>query len=252
MARGSPFQRSKLSEQIAQRLTDQILDGSLPPSRALPSERELARQCGVSVGVIREALRSLAATGLLDIRHGVGSFVNPRDRWNTSTPILLLLMSEPSSVLSVHEVRTVLEVMSAERAAEMAGPEDLRALNDALTLMAEHLDHPEENVAADLDFHLALARATHNPILLSVLQPLIEPMHECMLRGTHVPAAARHALEAHRAILDAVRGHSPGRARGAMERHLQTTRQELETLADQQLRPGRWEKAAPTVVWKVE
>ncbi len=252
MAQGSPFQRSKLSEQIAHRLTDQILDGSLPPLQCLPSERELARQCGVSVGVIREALRSLAATGLLDVRHGVGSFVNPRDRWNISTPILLLLMSEPNSVLSVHEVRAVLEVMSVERAAEMAGPEDLRALDTTLSRMAEHLDHPEENVADDLEFHLALARAAHNPVLLSVLQPLIGPMRECMLRGTHVPAAARHALEAHRLILDAVRAHSPERAREAMERHLQTTRQELETLVDQQLRPGRWEKPAPSVAWKVE
>jgi GntR family transcriptional repressor for pyruvate dehydrogenase complex len=239
MATQPVLKRSKLSEQLASHLTDLIVDGTLPPERSLPPEREVARQYGVSVGVVREAIRSLAAIGLVDVRHGIGSFVNPRDLWNTAAPMLLLIQSEPSSVLAVHDVRSSLELMSAETASTMAGPGDMQAMDEALDRMEKHVDEPELNVAADLDFHLALARATHNRILLSVLQPLIEPIHECMLRGTHVPRAARRALTYHRDIVQAVRAHATAEARIAMERHMQTTREELLSLIDEGLDRGR-------------
>lgn len=226
------IKRSKLSEQLAAHLTDLIVDGTLPPEQSFPPERELARQYGVSVGVVREAIRGLASMGLVDVRHGVGTFVKRREEWNTTAPMLLLIQSEPSSVLSVHEVRAPLEVVSAETAATMAGPADLAALDDALTRMSAHLDDPQANVDADLDFHLALARATHNRILLSVLSSLIGPIHECMLRGTHVSSAARAALVSHRKIVNAVRAHAPREAQTAMQQHMEMTRGELTSLID--------------------
>jgi GntR family transcriptional regulator, transcriptional repressor for pyruvate dehydrogenase complex len=232
MATQRVLRRSKLSEQLAGHLTDLIVDGTLAPSESLPPERELAKQYIVSVGVVREAIRSLSAIGLLDVRHGVGSIVNPRELWNTSAPMLLLIQSEPNSVLAVHDVRSPLEVVSAETAATMAGPPDVQVLDDALGRMTANMDDLEANVAADLDFHLALARATHNRILLSVLQSLIEPIHECMLRGTHVRTAARLAITFHRAIADAVRAHSPHQARQAMLQHMEITREELMSLVD--------------------
>jgi DNA-binding FadR family transcriptional regulator len=225
--------RTKLSEQIAAHLTDLIVDGTLPPLQALPTEREFAKQYGVSVGVIREAIRILATGGLVDVRHGVGSVVNPRDLWNTAAPLLLMIQSEPGSVLSVHDVRTPLEVMSAETAATMADPVDLAAIDSALERMTAQVEDPEANVAADLDFHLALAKATHNRLLLSILQSLIEPIHECMLRGTHVPTAARHALKTHRSVVDAIHARAPKDARLAMERHMKDTRDELMTLLEE-------------------
>jgi len=225
--------RSKLSEQVASHLTDLIVDGTLQPLQALPTEREFAKQYGVSIGVIREAIRILATGGLVDVRHGVGSFVNPRHLWNTAAPLLLLIQSEPSSVLAVHDVRAPLEMMSAETAATMADTADLLALDGALERMTANLDDPDANVAADLDFHLALAKATHNRLLLSILQSLIEPIHECMLRGTHVPTAARHALMAHRGVVDAVHARAPKDARIAMERHMKDTRDELMSLVDE-------------------
>jgi GntR family transcriptional regulator, transcriptional repressor for pyruvate dehydrogenase complex len=240
MATSRVLQRRKLSEQLAGHLTDFVVDGTLAPGEALPPERELGRQYGVSVGVVREAIGSIAAIGLVDVRHGVGSFVNPRDLWNTAAPMLLLIQSEPSSVLAVHDVRAPLEYMSAETAVTMAGPSNMAEIDEALRRMAENVDQPEANVAADLDFHLALARATHNRILLTVLQPLIEPIHECMLRGTHVPTAARRAVSDHEEIAEAVRARAPREARAAMRRHMQTTREELMSLIDEGVERVGW------------
>jgi len=240
MATQKVLRRSRLSEQVAGHLTDLIVDGTLAAETSLPSERELARQYGVSVGVVREAIRSLAAIGLVDVRHGVGSLVNPRSLWNAAAPMLLLIQSEPNSVLAVHDVRAALECMSAETAATMAGPDNLREIEESLERMEKDLDDPNANVAADLEFHLALARATHNGILLSVLQPLIEPIHECMLRGTHVPTAALRAVAYHRSIADAVRKRAPREARASMHQHMHTTREELMSLIDEGLEPSMW------------
>jgi len=154
--------------------------------------------------------------------------------------MLLLIQSEPNSVLAVHDVRAALECMSAETAATMAGPDNLREIEESLERMEKDLDDPNANVAADLEFHLALARATHNGILLSVLQPLIEPIHECMLRGTHVPTAALRAVAYHRSIADAVRKRAPREARASMHQHMHTTREELMSLIDEGLEPSMW------------
>lgn len=231
MATAPVLRRLRLSEQLASHLTDLIVDSSLLPSHSLPPERELAKQYGVSVGVVREAIRSIAALGLVDVRHGVGTFVNPREEWNTNAPMFLQVQSEPSSVLAVHDVRAPLEVMSAETAAALASPADIAALDQALDAMAGNLEDLEANVNADLNFHLALAHAAHNRILLSVLQSLIGPIHECMVRGgIIVPTAAERALTFHRTIVDAVRAHTPRDARHAMQTHMSSTREELLSL----------------------
>src|SRR5581483_9220922 len=174
MSAAMPLRRARLGEQLAGHLTDLIVDGSLAPAQPLPTERELARQFSVSIGVVREAIKSLAAIGLVEVRHGVGTFVNPRERWNTATPMLLLVRSEPSSVLDVHDLRVPLEMVAVEWAAKRATAADLAGVAATLEGMRACLRQPQEFIAADLAFHLALARATHNRILLAVLQPLIE------------------------------------------------------------------------------
>ena len=227
MSTAQPLRRARLGEQLAGHLTDLIVDGTLAPAQPLPTERELARQFSVSVGVVREAIRSLAAIGLVEVRHGVGTFINTRERWNTATPMLLLVRSEPNSVLDVHDLRVPLEMAAVEWAAKRATAADLAGVAATLESMREGLRQPEEFIAADLAFHLALARATHNRILLAVLQPLIEPLQECMLRGFRIPVAAPRALAEHEQIAAAVAGRSVRLARDAMRRHLRTSRDEL-------------------------
>ncbi len=227
MATVTTLQRSKLSEQLALSLTDAILDGTYAPDRPLPTERELAARYLVSVGVVREAVRRLAAIGLVEVRHGVGMFVTPVDHWNPSIRILSLMRHDPRAVLRVHAVRSPLEVMSAQEAALRAGEDDIAALERAVVRMETTVEQRVATIEADLDFHVALARSTHNPVLLVVLQPLIEPIHECMLRSAGIAEAAIHAVNEHHTILAAVRAHDADAARVAMVRHMETNHAEL-------------------------
>lgn len=221
------LQRGGLGGQIAAQLTDLIVDGTLAAAQALPTERELAKEFGVSIGVVREAINSLTALGLVEVRHGVGSFVNPRERWNTATPMMLLVRSETSTVLDVYDVRAPLEMAAVEWAARRATSADLLALDKALTRMRETLHQQEAFAAADLEYHVTLAQGAHNRMLLTVLRPLLEPIRDCILHITHIPIAATRAVTEHEEISAAVSAHKVVQARDAMRRHLRTTREEL-------------------------
>lgn len=237
MSGAAKLQRGGLGSQIAVQLTDLIVEGTLTAAQPLPTERELAREFGVSIGVVREAIKSLSAMGLVEVRHGVGSFVNPREAWNTAAPMRLLVRSESSLVLEVYDVRAPLEMAAVEWAAQRATPADLEALDGALEHMRASLEDRESFVTADLEYHVALARAAHNGMLLTVLQPLLEPIRDCMLRITHIPIAATRAAMEHEEISAAVHAQRVTQARAAMRRHLGTTREELVALTKLPPRP---------------
>src|SRR5947209_15446049 len=99
--------RQRLGEQVAQHLRELIVEGEVAAGQALPPERELARRFGVSSVVIREALTSLSATGLVTVRHGVGSFVTTPDHWRMAEPVATLIRSGRASLLHVVESRAI-------------------------------------------------------------------------------------------------------------------------------------------------
>jgi GntR family transcriptional repressor for pyruvate dehydrogenase complex len=218
--------RQKLSEQISQHLREMIVEGDIAVGDSLPPERELARRFGVSSVVIREALNALSVTGLVEIRHGVGSFVISPDNWQVSEPISALMRNGRADLLHVLEVRAIIEVQMAGLAAQRHGATALDALDSALAQMALSLHDPVANVAADLEFHGALAEATDNPIFWQLLQPILAPIHTGMLRGTDLPEAMERALHEHQAIRAAVAAGQSIDAQTAMQRHMETAKQE--------------------------
>ena len=119
------------------------------------------------------------------------------------------------------EVRATLEGLSARAAAERATPEDLAAMRLALDEMDRLLDQPVLFIRSDLTFHLALARATHNPLLLALVEPTMTLMQHIRERMVNLPNAATGAQESHRRIYQAVLIHDPLEAAAAMAEHLQ-------------------------------
>lgn len=224
-------ERRRLSEQVAGQLREWIVGGEIGPGQTLPPERALARRFAVSSTVIREALRALSTSGLLEIRHGVGSFVTSPDHWRTAEPIATLMHSGRASLLHVLEIRASIEVEMSGHAAERRDDAALAALDAALARMESTPRDPEGNVAADMEFHHALAAATRNPILPIVLQPILAPIHLGMLRGTRLPDALARALDEHGRIRAAVAARDPAAARAAMRAHMRTSRRELEAAA---------------------
>ena len=190
--------RRRLADDVAERLTEWILDETLPPGGLLPAEGELAVRFGVSRTVIREAIRSLASYRLVRIRHGVGSYVNPRDAWDVSSALQLFIRSDRDGLLRWLEVRQVLEVGIARRAATRATPAELGTLTEPVATMREQLKQlPWEFIDVDHRFHRTIARATRNPSLEMMLTPILRPLHGRMRETLQIHLTAQQAVAEH-------------------------------------------------------
>lgn len=211
-----------LADKVAVLMLEKITSGPLRPGDSLPSERELGEQFGVSRTVIREAVRSLVAKGLIEVRTGSGIRVAPMDGSTVSESLAhFLRRSDGLDYEKVHEIRTVLEVQMAASAAERANPADLRALSEACRTMTDARNNVDKATRADVEFHRALANATHNPLYVILLDAigdaLIEVRQQTLLHGSFLSA-----LRSHQEIFEAVQRADAAGAREAMSSHLET------------------------------
>lgn len=224
-------QRRRLADDVAERLTEWILNETLPPGSLLPAEGELAVRFGVSRTVIREAIRSLASYRLVRIRHGVGSYVNPREAWDVSSALQLFIRSDRDGLLRWLEVRQVLEVGIARRAAMRATLAEIGALTDLVTTMRKQLQQlPGGFIDVDYRFHLAIARATRNPSLEMMLAPILQPLHGRMRETLHIHVTAEQAVVEHERIVAALRAADADAAATAMAAHLERVSDEIRML----------------------
>lgn len=207
---------------VTRQLRELILEHDLRPGDVLPPERELGELFGVSRTVVREAVKSLAAKGLVDVRRGHGTVVTFPDVELVAETIADMLRSEGSEQVAftrVHEVRRLLEVEIAGLAAERRLPEDIVQLRERL-LALESRREPVEWARQDIDFHAALARAAHNPLLSALLGSMTQVLLEVRLTAGRLPDTQQRAQPFHRALYEAVAGGAPGAARKAMRAHM--------------------------------
>jgi GntR family transcriptional repressor for pyruvate dehydrogenase complex len=216
-----PVRRARLSHQIVLRLCEQIRQGQLRPGDRLTAERELADQLRVSRSSLREALRTLELAGLVESRHGGGTYVRDAVAWDAVSPLALVLQASGDAVGDLWEIRLIVEPEIAGRAAIRATPEDLAALEDALTRQVAALGRVEESVGADRELHKALARASHNSVAVRVVELIGALLFEGRSHFVALEERQQSALRCHREIVDAVRQGDPEAARSAMRRHLQ-------------------------------
>jgi GntR family transcriptional repressor for pyruvate dehydrogenase complex len=198
----------RLADKVADHLKQAILNGQLQPGDRLPPERTLGERFGVSRTVIREAIRDLAARSLVDVRSGSGTVVARVGAGSVSETMRLYLLGAAIDPETIDEVRTMLRVHTAGVAAERATADDLRELRQVLDAMIAAR-------AGDAEFHRCVARATHNPLYLLMLDSMGEAAapapgpegrppppghwHEHILAciATRDPAAAREAMRLH-------------------------------------------------------
>ncbi len=152
--------------------------GKLRPGQQLPPERELARRIGVSRPSVRAGLRSLAAKGLLVTRHGAGTFVAAGPPMLDSEPLSLLAALHGFTRAEMFEARRTLEVGVAELAAARATGDGLAAIADAVMGMFASVDVPQAFLVHDIRFHRAVAAASGNPILASLVEHLVRAERE--------------------------------------------------------------------------
>jgi GntR family transcriptional repressor for pyruvate dehydrogenase complex len=221
-----------LVEAVAERLRSLIVQGGFQAGDRLPSEMELRRQLQVSRPVLREAVNRLAAVGLLSVRHGSGTYVAGREWLSSCTKLAGSSMAiAPRGLLQFVEFRRVIEGYAARRAAAIAEPDQVAALEQ---LLEEALDAAREEttqaIEADFRFHCMLVEIGGNPLMRNVMELLHEFILASMARTQPVAMGDPETISIHRAIMEAVKDHSPEAAEQAIHAHMDLVAKRLEAL----------------------
>lgn len=209
----------KLSDRVEEQIRQLIVTGKVPIGERLPPERELADIFGVSRTVVREAVRSLVAKGLLDIRSGSGTYVVGPQPGFVSDALSMLLQHSQRGYDDIHEIRMMIEVEIARLAAQRATPEEIGALAENVAAM-ESASDPAELAEIDVAFHELLAKATHNLLFSVMLGSITDIMLEIRKRSFTLRSSAPVAVRFHRDILGRVAARDADGAMEAMRAHL--------------------------------
>lgn len=210
----------RLSDKVADMMLNSIIANRLNPGDQLPSERELGEQFSVSRTVVREAVRALAAKGVIEVRSGSGLRVAAVNASTVSQSMSLYLRGGTVEFEKVQEVRALLEVHLAGLAAELASEDDVSSLREIHMRMQEASD-VEAAALDDLEFHRCIARSTHNELFLLLLDSIgssLVDIRRSNLRSGSTPMT----LEQHQTILERIAAHDPEGARTAMSTHLES------------------------------
>ena len=224
-----PVQR--LSSIVAQQLEDMIVRGEFLPGESLISERELAKQIGVSRPSLREALTELRSRGLIEMTRNRGAVIADLTKATFADPLAQLLERHPQSIHNLIEVRIILETQAAALAAIRSKKSDLDRIEKALRA---HIRGRSRNTATltafDFEFHKEIALASHNIILSHTIHGMSDLITAFVQRGYEKilksadPRKEKSAIEQqHTAIFEAIRKGDPEAARAAVDVHLRLT-----------------------------
>jgi GntR family transcriptional regulator, transcriptional repressor for pyruvate dehydrogenase complex len=221
----TPVSRTSLSDGIVQQIIDLISRNVLKPGERLPSERDLCKQFDVGRTSLREALRSLSVMGMLDVRLGEGTFVSTDSNKYLEKTLQWGLLLNPKVIDDLVETRLFLEGQTAYLAAQRATAENLQEIEQTIRGMEESLNVAEKFLEYDLQFHLAVARATQNSILSYLLSTTRVHLQEWIKNNLSVPrkykqSSPESTVRDHKKVFQALRKRKPKQARTAMTEHI--------------------------------
>ena len=215
----SRVNRAKLYEQVLERIRAHVEETGLRAGDKLPSERDLAERLGVSRASIKQAIVVLEVQGLLESRHGGGTYlrsdqldVEPVDE----------LVARRSRLPEVLEAREALETKLAELAAQRRTPTDLAAIDAALEYMSAEIERGEHGIEGDRRFHEAVTAAANSGLLAEFMRSIAPQIAESRNESLRQPGRPPRSLAQHQKIADAIRASDPKAAATAMRRHVQT------------------------------
>jgi len=218
---------------IVQQLGLKIVSGEISENEKLPSEVDLCEEYKVSRPVFREAIRVLNAKGLTYSRPKIGTVVRPKEEWHLLDPDVLfwLIQTTPEHEFfkTLSTVRRVLEPELAYIAASTATDEDIERIKHAYDGM-EKATTVEEFIEPDIQFHLAIAKATHNDLLAYMSKMLVLPLQQSIQVTSLRPNLQGHSLPRHKAILTAIENKDPLSARHASLVQLDDTKMAYELI----------------------
>jgi len=216
--------KNRLVHRVVAEIERLITTGQLAPGMKLPPEREFAETLGVSRTVVREAMHTLTAKGLLASRHGSGTTVRQVTSETLVEPLGWLLQGQNTTIDHLHQVRSILEIEIVKLSAAQATEADIARLRDIVTQMEQHKEEVAAFVALDADFHQALSETTRNPLLAVLLDSVRELMQELRRQVHRHPEVYNTVVPDHLDIVAAIAAHDPETAGSAMQRHLDHSR----------------------------
>jgi GntR family transcriptional regulator, transcriptional repressor for pyruvate dehydrogenase complex len=208
------------AEQVVDQIRGLIASGELRPGDRLPAERELAKQLGISRPSLRAGLRMLVAMGLLRSRHGSGTYIADGPPTLGSEQLSLLAELHGFTFDQMFEARRVLEVQIAGLAAERAKAEHLATIAEEVANMYATLEDPQQYLIHDIRFHRAIAAASDNPILATIVEMVSAVMYDRRRETIGRAHDFKESIEMHQRIYRSIRSHKPDEARAAMHEHL--------------------------------
>lgn len=214
------IRRNKVYEAVARRLETLILE-KLKPGDKLPPERELAEMFSVSRSSIRDAIRSLELSGLVEPRQGMGTVVREVTADSLLGPLVNALKRRQELVGELLEVRKMIEPPLAARAAIHASEDEIKKMEDILRRQAEKMARDEMTIEEDSEFHYTIAMASRNSVILKVLDLLMDLLRETRERSLQLAGRPQKSLAGQRQVLAAIKKGNSAAAEAAMRRHIE-------------------------------
>lgn len=208
-------------EYVYSSLSKKIRNGTYKNGDKLPTENELAEHYGVSRNTVRSAIGKLSTLGLVETQQGSGTFVRVNDMTSRIESMIPLIFSGTNDYLAIMQLRLGIEIVAAERAAEVATMKDIQRIEEKLRDLEEHKDDLEYFSKADIQFHQAIVDVSANPILISLLL-MIRSILDDVLSDFILEYGNCESLIAHRKIFECIKAADAEGAHIAMQKHIQT------------------------------
>lgn len=228
----------RLSDRVAQQLLELIQTTQLQSGAKLPTERALSEQLGVSRTALREAIQKLASRGVLESRVGSGTFLRERmQEWpdQAVAPLIPLIRDDPQYRYDVLETRQMIEINTAWHAAQRATDKDKDHIRRCFDEMLRHQKSQDaaNSARADAQFHLAIAEASHNAVLVQLMGSLFELVLGTVAQNRRLMfvhddlSTLEHLTAQHRNLMQAIVDGEPEQARSAIGQHLAYVHEKL-------------------------
>ena len=227
--------KNNIVDAVYEQMLSKILDGSWAEESKLPSEFELTDLFNVSRTSIRSAVQKLRDLGIIYTKHGKGSFVSTnldKDRIaNINQPIMHLSQEE---FLDMMIFRQTVEFKCIKLAAEKANDEDIKAIEEALSRMLINKNDYKKYSQADLDFHVAVAKASHNKIFTKIIHDIKDVYYYYLEELNRVLGITLESIDAHIKIFMAIKEHDVETAKISLNSAMKTNTEAIDKLKNEQ------------------
>lgn len=226
------IESKKISEIVREQIEEMIKRGDVQPGEKLDSVVQLADQFQVSRSAVREALSALRAVGIVTIKQGEGTFVNNYDFSDVLDPMKPERIISKKEMLELFEIRKIMEVGAAELAAKKRTEEQLETMDGALQNMKDASVEDNVGESADVAFHLAIAEASQNQLMVEMMNQLSDTLRKTMFESRRVwlfseKQTLDRLYEEHEYIFAAIKEKDSDQARMMMLKHLTNVEQTL-------------------------